>query len=66
MAHEHTRTDRRRVWMELDAASRALARHDAAPHDVSRQDRPRHESLFHGHRIALPHALAGRRRTGSG
>ena len=56
MAQEHTRTDRRRVWMELDAASRALAQHDLDQHDGAHR----------GHRFAMPHALAGRRRTGTG
>jgi hypothetical protein len=55
MAQVHTRMDRRRVWMELDAARRAVAPHDG----TSR-----------GHRVALPHPRAGWRlpwrRAGSG
>ena len=61
MAHEHTRTDRRRVWMELDAASRALARHDGAQRDAARTagDHP-------AHRFSLPHVPASLRRSGAG
>jgi hypothetical protein len=46
MAQAHHRIDRRRVWMELDAADRALARHDGASREQGG---------------ALPHARAGRR-----
>jgi hypothetical protein len=46
MAQAHTRTDRRRVWMELDAAGRDAARSDGA-------------SPARG--IPLPHPRAGRR-----
>jgi hypothetical protein len=46
MAQAHHRTDRRRVWMELDAAARDMARHDGTPE---------------AHRFALPRRRAGRR-----
>jgi uncharacterized protein DUF4383 len=46
MAQAHHRIDRRRVWMELDAAAREAARHDG----TSR-----------GQGVALPHPRAGRR-----
>jgi hypothetical protein len=55
MAQAHHRMDRRRVWMELDAAGREVARHDGS-------------SRSHG--AVLLHPLAGRRlpwrRAGSG
>ncbi len=46
MAQAHHRMDRRRVWMELDAAGRDAARHDG----TSR-----------GHGVVLPHPRSGRR-----
>ena len=46
MAQAHHRLDRRRVWMELDAAGREAARHDGTPR---------------GQRVALPHPRAVRR-----
>jgi hypothetical protein len=46
MAQVHTRADRRRVWMEFDAAGE-----DRAPQDVTSPD---HEARF-------PHPRAGRR-----
>jgi hypothetical protein len=71
MAHEHTRTDRRRVWMELDAASRALAQHDGAQGDGAQRDATQHDATQHdaasqGHRLPLPHLPAGLRRSGAG
>jgi hypothetical protein len=66
MAHEHTRTDRRRVWMDLDAASRALAQHDGAQHDGAQHDGGQPDAAPQGHRFALPHVPVGLRRTGSG
>jgi hypothetical protein len=44
MGQAHHRLDRRRVWMELDAAGRQRARHDV----ISR-----------GHGVVLPHPRAG-------
>jgi hypothetical protein len=46
MAQAHHRIDRRRVWMDLEAASRAAARSDG----TSR-----------GHGVAVPQPRAGRR-----
>jgi hypothetical protein len=46
MAQMHTRTDRRQVWMEFDAAAAGRARHDVPP--------PRHG-------VSFPHPGAGRR-----
>jgi hypothetical protein len=46
MAQEHHRADRRRVWMEFDAADRAAARHDGPSR---------------GRGVALPRPRAGRR-----
>jgi hypothetical protein len=44
MAQMHHRADRRRVWMDFDAAER---------------DRPRHDGSSPSHRVALPHRRAG-------
>ncbi|MFD2091439.1 DUF4383 domain-containing protein [Blastococcus deserti] len=46
MAQMHHRSDRRRVWMDLEAASR---------------DRARHYAASAGHGVAIPHPRAGRR-----
>ena len=61
MAQEHNRSDRRRVWMELDAASRALAQHDGAQRDAARSD-----GDHPAHRFSLPHVPASLRRSGAG
>jgi hypothetical protein len=46
MAKEHTQVDRRRVWMEFDAAD---------------EERARHVVTSPGHGVPFPHSRAGRR-----